>query len=127
MAQPNSNHCMCSLLSLFYAALFVTFGAGGLAFALCEGRFARRLSEKHAEIWREITSRKVFFNDGDQDGAATMRYLWSGRYRSLGDVTLNSIANRGFVALTVVLLALVGWLLIQSAAPEVSLLACFRR
>ncbi len=118
---------MCSLLSLFYVALIVTLGGGGLAAALCEGRFARRLSEKHPETWREITSRKIFFNDGDQDGAATVRYLWSGRHRSLGDVTLNSIANRGFVALTVVLLALVGWLLIQSAAPEVSLLACFHR
>ena len=118
---------MCSLLSLFYVTLIVTLVGGGLTAALCEGRFARRLSEKHPEKWREITSWKIFFNDGDQDGAATMRYLWSGRYRSLGDVTLNSIANRGFVVLTIVLLALMGWLLIQFAAPEVSLLACFRR
>lgn len=118
---------MCSLLSLFYVALIVTLAGGGPVAAVYEGRFARRLLEKHPETWCEITSRKIFFNDGDQDGAATIRYLWSGRYRYLGDVTLNSIANRGFVALTVVLLALVGWLLIQSAAPEVSLLACFRR
>jgi hypothetical protein len=118
---------MCSLLSLFYLTLIVTLGGGGLAAALCEGRFARRLSEKHPETWRKITSHKIFFNDGDQNGAATVRYLCSGRYRSLGNGTLNSIANRGFVAMTVVLLALVGWLLIQSAAPEVSLLACFRR
>lgn len=118
---------MCSLLSLFYVALIAGLGGGGLAAALCEGQFARRLSEKHPDIWREITSRKIFFNDGDQDGAATVRYLWSGRYKTLGDATLNSIANRGFVALTVTLLALVGWLLIQSTAPEVSLLACFRR
>jgi hypothetical protein len=118
---------MCSLLSLFYVVLTVSLGAGGLAAALCEGRFAKRLSEKYPEIWREITSRKTFFNDGDQDGAATVRYLWSGRYRLLGDITLNSIANRGFFALTVVLLALAGWVLIHTAAPEVSLLACFRR
>jgi hypothetical protein len=118
---------MCSLLSLFYVAVIVSLGAGGLAVALSEGRFARRLSEKHPEKWREITSRKIFFNDGDQDGAATVRYIWSGQYRSLGDVTLNSIATRGFFALTVVLLDLVGWLLIQFAAPQVSLLACFSR
>ena len=118
---------MCSLLNVLYVALIVTFAGGGFAAALCEGRFARRLWEKHPEIWREITSQKIFFNDGDQNGAATVRYLWSGRYRSLGDVTLNAIANRGFIALTIVLLALVGWLLIQSAAPEVSLLGCFRR
>jgi hypothetical protein len=118
---------MCSLLSLFYVALIACLGAGGLAAALCEGRFARRLSEKHPETWREITSEKIFFNGGDQDGAATVRYIWSGRYRSLGDATLNSIASRGFFALTIVLLALVGWVLIQSAAPDVSLVACFRR
>jgi hypothetical protein len=118
---------MCGLLSLFYAALIVTFAGGGLAAALCEGRFARRLLEKHPETWHEITSQKIFLNDRDQDGAATIRYMWSGRYRSLGDVTLNAIANRGFIALTIVLLALVGWLLIQCAAPEVALLGCFRR
>jgi hypothetical protein len=118
---------MCNPLSLFYVALIVCFGVGSLAAALCEGRFARRLSEKHPETWREITSRKIFFNDGDQAGAATVRYLWSGRYRSLGDVTLNAIAKDGFFALTVVLLALAGWVLIKTVAPDVSLLACFRR
>ena len=117
---------MCSSLSLLYVVVFLGLSAGILAAALYEGKFARRLSEHHPETWRAITARKIYFSDGDQVGAATVRYLWSGAYRSLGDATLNSFATRGFVALAVAVASLVAWLVTQSVAPEVSLLACFR-
>ena len=118
---------MCSALSLVYVALFLSGTAGGLAAALYQGKFASRLSENHPETWHTITARKILFNDGDQDGAATVLYLWSGGYRGLDDVTLNSFATRGFVAVAILVLVLVGTLLMGSVAPDISLLACFRR
>lgn len=95
------SHSMCSALSFVYLTLFLGGAAGGLAAALYQGKFGSRLSEYHPETWRTITARKIFFNDGDQDGAATALYLWSGGYRDLGDVTLNSFATRGFIAAAV--------------------------
>ncbi len=118
---------MCSALSFVYVVLFLSGAAGGVAAALYEGRFGRRLSEYHPETWRSITSRKIFFNDGDQDGAATVRYIWSGGYKALGDVPLTSFATRSFVGATVFALALAGTALMGSVAPEISLLACFNR
>ncbi|MDP3651504.1 MAG: hypothetical protein Q8R67_07465 [Rhodoferax sp.] len=118
---------MCSAFSFVYVVLFLSAAAGGLVAALYEGKFASRLSANHPGTWRTITARKMLFNDGDQDGAATVLYLWSGGYRELDDVTLNSYATRVFAAMALFVLALVGSLLMGSVAPDISLLACFHR
>ncbi|MDO8932975.1 MAG: hypothetical protein Q7U97_11315 [Rhodocyclaceae bacterium] len=118
---------MCTALSLAYVPIFLAIGAGFVVAALCQGQFSRRLSEHHPLTWRELTQKKIFFDDGDQQGAIASRYFLSGAYKSLGDETLNSFAMRGWLALVMIALAHVAWFVVHSIDPSASLLACVWR
>jgi hypothetical protein len=107
--------------------IFLAIGAGFVAAALCQGQFSRRLSEHHPVIWRELTQKKIFFDDGDQHGAIASRYFLSGAYKSLGDETLNSFAMRGWLAVGIVVLAHIAWLVVHFIDANASLLACVWR
>lgn len=118
---------MCTALSMAYIPIFLAIGAGFVAAALCQGQFSRRLCEHHPAKWHELAKKKVFFDDGDQEGAIASRYLLSGAYRSLGDMTLNYVAMRAWLAVGVVALALVAWFVVHSIDSNASFLACLWR
>jgi len=72
-----------------FIALIVLAGIGfALSFA-----FLRRLRLRHADTWIRLGSPTLFMNSSIQNQTATMRFVWSGGSRTLGDPTLVRLVN----------------------------------
>jgi len=56
---------------------------------------------------------------------AGQRYLWSGAYKTLGDIELDAIAIKVIATAATFLLAAGSWALLKYLQPQSSLLACF--
>ena len=118
---------MCSVLSLLIPATWLLIGISFVICATYFGRFQSRLCEHHNGTWRELTQEKILFDDGDRHGAIASHYFLSGKWKTLGDETMNSYAARIWMANAGGLFGILTLILAELFAPEASLLACFRR
>jgi hypothetical protein len=74
-------------------ALFgVMFALVAIGFAL-QHRLYSRLQSAHPEQYERLGSPTLFLNNSISNGLKTMRFLWSRRYRELGDPKLSRLCR----------------------------------
>ena len=75
------------MINILYAALAIFLIIGLVLPCLV----LDRLKKKHPQVWRELGSPSLFFNNSISNNIKTMRFIWRNEHRYLNDQYLNQI------------------------------------
>ncbi len=89
---------MCTLSTIMFFALAVSFAVAFAYNAFVQTRFMRRLKAEHPLVWVELGQRTVITDDADRTLAAAQFYLLAGEYKSVNDLVLIQLGGRAVAA-----------------------------